>query len=275
MRISYITLCKSKRVLKWFCVILLLCIVLNILTNLFAFNISADNAYRTPDLSVMCYNVKCRDSLYKDNQMEIAKLILRESPDVVFLCEFNLSGSEKLDSIMRQSREYKQYYRSKSNCVFYSKYEIDSIKGIDTQTTKGKSAKNNIVHVFHPKGIVTIVGCHLSSSRKDIIEGFKNRALEADSIYNALTDEKNPVIVMGDLNDISGSYTISRIKDVGLSDAWWEDGLGYGTTFHNGLLRLRLDHILYDKSRLKLNKIKVLDSNLSDHNALMANFSFI
>ena len=26
MRISYITLCKSKRVLKWFCVILLLCI---------------------------------------------------------------------------------------------------------------------------------------------------------------------------------------------------------------------------------------------------------
>ena len=275
MRISYITLCKSKRVLKWFCVILLLCIVLNILTNLFAFNISADNAYRTPDLSVMCYNVKCRDSLYKDNQMEIAKLILRESPDVVFLCEFNLSGSEKLDSIMRQSREYKQYYRSKSNCVFYSKYEIDSIKGIETQTSKGKSAKNNIVHVFYPKGIVTIVGCHLSSSRKDIIGGIRNRALEADSIYNALTDVKNPVIVMGDLNDISGSYTISRIKDIGLSDAWWEGGLGYGTTFHNGLLRLRLDHILYDKSRLKLNKIKVLESDLSDHNALMANFSFI
>ena len=275
MRISYITLCKSKRVLKWFCVILLLCIVLNILTNLFAFNISADNAYRTPDLSVMCYNVKCRDSLYKDNQMEIAKLILRESPDVVFLCEFNLSGSEKLDSIMRQSGEYKQYYRSKSNCVFYSKYEIDSIKGIDTQTTKGKSAKNNIVHVFCSKGIVTIVGCHLSSSRKDIIEGLKNRALEVDSIYNALTDEKNPIIVMGDLNDVSGSYTISRIKELGLSDAWWEGGFGYGTTFHNRWVRLRLDHILYTKDRLKLQSIKVIDSNLSDHNALIANFSFI
>ena len=176
---------------------------------------------------------------------------------------------------MRQSREYKQYYRSKSNCIFYSKYEIDSIKGLDTQTTKGKSAKNNIVHVFHPKGIVTIVGCHLSSSRKDIIGGIRNRALEADSIYNALTDEKNPIIVMGDLNDISGSYTISCIKDVGLSDAWLEGGLGYGTTFHDGLLRLRLDHILYDKSRLKLNKIKVLESDLSDHNALIANFSFI
>lgn len=148
MRISYITLCKSKRVLKWFCVILLLCIVLNILTNLFAFNIPDKVADSKSELSVMCYNVKCRDSLYKDNQMEIAKLILKESPDVVFLCEFHRSKSKKLDSIMRQSGEYKRF-------------------------------------------------------------------------------------------------------------------------------RLRLDHILYDKSRLKLNKMKVLESDLSDHNALIANFSFI
>lgn len=121
MRISYITLCKSKKTLKWFCVILLLvlCIVLNIQTNLFAFNISADNAYRCSDLSVMCYNVKCSDCLYKENQTEIAKLILRESPDIVFLCEFNLSKSKKLDSIILQSGVYKQYYRSKSNSIFY------------------------------------------------------------------------------------------------------------------------------------------------------------
>ena len=275
MRICNIFSYGLKRGVKLLCTSLLFCVILNYLTELFAFNLCANDINCKSDFSVMCYNVKCSDSHYKENQIEIAKQILKEAPDIVFLCEFHRSKSKDLDSIMRQSGEYKQYYRSKSNCVFYSKYEIDSIKGIDTQTTKGKSAKNNIVQVFCSKGIVTIVGCHLSSSRKDIIEGLKNRALEADSIYNALTDEKNPVIVMGDLNDISGSYTISRIKDVGLSDAWWEDGLGYGTTFHNGLLRLRLDHILYDKSRLKLNKIKVLDSNLSDHNALMANFSFI
>ena len=54
-----------------------------------------------------------------------------------------------------------------------------------------------------------------------------------------------------------------------------KNSCGYGSTFHCGWLRLRLDHILYDKSRIKLNKIKVLESDLSDHNALMANFSFI
>ena len=275
MRICNIFSYGLKRGVKLLCTSLLFCVILNYLTELFAFNLCANDINCKSDFSVMCYNVKCSDSHYKENQIEIAKQILKEAPDIVFLCEFHRSKSKGLDSIMRQSGEYKQYYRSKSNCVFYSKYEIDSIKGIDTQTTKGKSAKNNIVHVFCSKGIVTIVGCHLSSSRKDIIGGFRKRALEADSIYEALCEEKSPTIVMGDLNDVSGSYTISRIKDLGLSDAWWEGGFGYGTTFHNRWVRLRLDHILYTKDRLKLQSIKVIDSNLSDHNALIANFSFI
>ena len=275
MFIGRLISCRLISNFNWLFFVLLSCVLINYLTELFAFNIPDKVADSKSELSVMCYNVKCSDCLYKENQTEIAKLILKESPDIVFLCEFHRSKSKKLDSIILQSGVYKQYYRSKSNCIFYSKYEIDSIKGIETQTSKGKSAKNNIVHVFYPKGIVTIVGCHLSSSRKDIIGGIRNRALEADSIYEALCEEKSPTIVMGDLNDVSGSYTISRIKDLGLSDAWWEGGLGYGTTFHDGWLRLRLDHILYDKSRFKLNKIKVLESDLSDHNALIASFSLI
>lgn len=171
------------------------------------------------------------------------------------------------------SGEYKSYYRSKSNCIFYSKYETDSIVGINTNTSRGVRSHNNRIRILHPKGMVTIVGCHLSSSRKDIIGGVRNRALEADSIYNALSDDNNTIIVMGDLNDVSGSYTISRIKELGLSDAWWEGGCGYGTTFRTGCLKLRLDHILFDKRRLKLNNVKVLESNLSDHNALIVDFS--
>ena len=87
-------------------------------------------------------------------------------------------------------------------------------------------------------------------------------------------DEKGPIIVVGDFNDVSGSYTLSCIKDIGLSDAWWEGGFGYGTTFHNKWLRLRLDHILYPKDKLKLQSVKVINSDLSDHNALIADFSF-
>ena len=47
---------------------------------------------------------------------------------------------------------------------------------------------------------------------------------------------------------------------------------GYGTTFHDGWLRLRLDHILYPKDKLELKSVKIIDSDLSDHNALIAGF---
>lgn len=227
------------------------------------------------DFSVLCYNVKCSDEDYKVNQTGIANEIIKEKPDVVFLCEFNRSVSKGLDSLMRERGGYKSNYRSGANCIFYSKYDIDSILGIDTESSSGRKALNNRINVSTEKGIVTIVGCHLSSSRKNIWGGIKNRAKEADSIYKIINEETNPVIVMGDMNDVSGSYTINRLKKAGLKDAWWVGGSGYGTTFHAGLLRLRIDHILYDYNRLELVDVKVLQSDLSDHNALMASFKII
>ena len=227
------------------------------------------------DFSVLCYNVKCSDEGYQENQIGIANEIIAESPDVVFLCEFNRSVSKDLDSLMTQRGGYKSYCRSGSNCIFYSRFDIDSIVGIDSGTSKGKKALNNMVHVMTEKGKVTIVGCHLSSSRKDFWGGIKNRAKEADSIYQSIKEETNPVIVMGDMNDVSGSYAINKLKKAELKDAWWEGGCGYGATFHAALLRLRIDHILYDYDRLKLVDVKVLESDLSDHNALMARFKNI
>ena len=128
--------------------------------------------------------------------------------------------------------------------------------------------------MFLGNDTLTLIGCHFSSSNHHIRKGYQKREKEADAIYESIKDEKYPVIVMGDLNDISGSYTLNKIKKAGLSNAWWEGGFGYGTTFHNKWLRLRLDHILYPKDKLKLESVKVIDSNLSDHNALIANFSF-
>ena len=35
-----------------------------------------------------------------------------------------------------------------------------------------------------------------------------------------------------------------NFKKTGMKDAWWEKGSGYGATYHNGWLSLRLDHVL-------------------------------
>ena len=85
-------------------------------------------------------------------------------------------------------------------------------------------------------------------------------------------NEQRPLIVMGDMNDVSGSTPINRIKKAGLKDAWWEGGCGYGATFHGKGLRLRIDHILYDYKGLELVGVKVIGNDLSDHNALIARF---
>lgn len=50
-------------------------------------------------------------------------------------------------------------------------------------------------------------------------------------------------------------------------------GRGYGSTFHDGLLRLKLDHILFDEKYFDLNIVKMIgDNKWSDHNAMVAGF---
>lgn len=229
---------------------------------------SEDNDF----ITVLCYNVKCKRKGYDRYQMKIADIVLRESPDVVFFCEFTKSDSKYLDSTMTMKGNFHRSYRTGANGVFYSKYEIDTLAAIDVGTSKGKFAINNMAHVSTPYGLITFLGCHLSSSRVDALGGFRERRREADSIYKVCMKEQRPLIVMGDLNDLSCSPSVNRIRGAGLKDAWWEGGNGYGSTYHDGWLLLRVDHILYDGDGLELIDVKVIDNNLSDHNALMAKF---
>ena len=74
------------------------------------------------------------------------------------------------------------------------------------------------------------------------------------------------------MNDVSGSYSINRLKKAGLKDAWWEKGCGYGATFHGNWLRLRIDHVLYEEEKIQLASVRVIESDLSDHYAVIASF---
>jgi endonuclease/exonuclease/phosphatase (EEP) superfamily protein YafD len=168
---------------------------------------------------------------------------------------------------------YVRYYLSGTHSAFYSKLPIDSVASIHTMGSKRKKSLINRVHFFFGKDTLTIVGSHLSSSNHHVRMGYQKRKYEADDIYESIKNEEHPIIVMGDLNDIPGSYAVERIKEAGLKDAWWEGGLGYGLTFHNKWLRLRLDHVLYQDDKLKLQYVKIIDSDLSDHNAVVAGFT--
>lgn len=107
--------------------------------------------------------------------------------------------------------------------------------------------------------------------------GQKIRNWEADNFrqyLEALEDEDTPVIIAGDFNDWSGSYCLNTIRDGKYKDAWWEGGFGFGFTYDEWHLKLRLDHILYSH-HFKLENVYVEKSDFSDHRPLVADFTLI
>lgn len=239
------------------------------------------------DLKVLTWNVHCSNGADQIRQKRIAELILREDADFVLLNEYNQDSCSIMDSLLRVRYYYTEEYQSHKNSgdIFYS-----------------KRAMANSGHVFTPIGerwiqtikaiiaigadTVQIFGIHMASnhynnSEKGIVsnttffdrykDAQKDRCFQAHWTKRAILESEYPVIVMGDMNDFSCSAPLDTFSTCGLKSAWWEGGNGYGCTYHDGWMRLRIDHILHS-DKLKLQSIKVIDTNLSDHNPVVAGF---
>ncbi|GBL34483.1 hypothetical protein EMGBS15_00780 [Filimonas sp.] len=99
-----------------------------------------------------------------------------------------------------------------------------------------------------------------------------NRGLEADIISSIIAQNEKPVLLCGDLNDIPSSYVYFKIKDT-MKDAFLEKGFGLGKTYRNTIPVLRIDYIFHDE-KINLLGFEKLDVPYSDHEPLMANFTF-
>lgn len=187
--------------------------------------------------------------------------------------------------------------------------QIDSTDFSDAHFTEMKIVRSGMpaysVDLSFPDGrSLTVFNCHLrsggySSVRRSMMEeetwvsglpkywreyrlGRRIRDYEADNIRNVLDTLQTGamgVVMAGDFNDFSGSYCLRRIcrnrdleGSIRLSDAWLKRGNGFGFTYDGWHLRLRLDHILYAPSTLRLRNVRVLDTDLSDHRILVADF---
>ena len=245
------------------------------------------------ELKVVTWNVHCLKGTEYERQKGIAELILKEDADFVLLNEFNQDSCKVVDSLLRVRYHYTEESRSHKKCgdIFYSKYAIFNSgrikapeKGIPYQVFKATiTVGRDSVQIF---GVHLMSNqydgsnlrkkndlennCNLSLTKYDV--GQEKRCLQAEWTGVEVLTSKHPVIVMGDMNDFNQSKPLNILTSYGLRDSWWEGGNGYGCTYHNGWLRLRIDHILHS-DKLKLQNIKVIDTNLSDHNPVIAGFS--
>ena len=134
-----------------------------------------------------------------------------------------------------------------------------------TTISRLKSRKPSKLYVF---GGQTAVPSQLINNIK---KGYETRNKEAKIICDSLNNYHGPIIIAGDLNDISGSKTLYTLqKEINLNDAWWKSGFGYGITSFSKHLYFRLDHILFSH-HFKSTSINIPKVDFSDHYPIVTN----
>lgn len=242
------------------------------------------------NLKVMTWNVHCSNGAESVRQRRIAELILEVDADFVMLNEYYQDSCQVVDSILRTRYEFTKETNShrKSGDIFYSKRKMKHAGRV--RTPKNMKRIQTIKATIAVGGdSVQIFGLHMASNHYDdntfdeemrsdttsydrYKDAQEKRRYQAHWTKEAAMKSKHPVIVMGDMNDFNCSAPLDTFTTNGLRDAWWEAGFGYGHTFHQGWLRLRIDHILHSRE-LRLECIRVIDTDLSDHNPVVAGFS--
>lgn len=281
---------KSKIVI--FVVVLLLTIGASFYFNSI-FEIVAVNPFSNDgrhDFKVLTWNIHCSSKADSQTQKKIAELILKEDADFIQLNEFTLDSCLVIDSFLRKHYLYKEDLNAKeiTGDIIYCKRPLSESGKFNADFPNAIYSKLSM-----DKDSLYILGCHLVGNNneghieiddtdslcrvKTFWEYYRNaqekRKENAHFLKKAIKESSLPTIVMGDMNDFNHSAPMDSLKDTGMRNAWWEGGFGYGATYHEGWLRLRIDHIYYNE-KLKLKGVKVVETDLSDHNILVANFEF-
>ena len=271
--------------------ILVVLLWVNVKYKIVAFHIGDDSEDR--QFRVLTWNICGAKIENEERQEDIARLIIAQDADFVQLNEFTLDSCLVIDSLLSEHYPYKEDVKAKIKAgdVFYSKRPLFESGKYKTST------KDKALHALQSKIVINgdsvfIIGCHLwgnnhqgqigvdntdsISKVKTFWERYQNakekRKEGISNIKKTVQESQLPIIVMGDMNDFNASAPMDSLNDAGMKNAWWEGGLGYGATYHEGWLRLRIDHIYYN-DKLSLKGVKVVSTDLSDHNILMADFS--
>jgi endonuclease/exonuclease/phosphatase family metal-dependent hydrolase len=237
---------------------------------------------------------------------DIIRLISREHPDILCLPEFSVNVNPLKNKNLRQLINDNDFIEYRINTdhilnkkvvvgtAILSKFPIHDYKvyNLNTQIyllqcdVQVQADKIIRVYVLHLHSFM------LTDKDKEYIEQLKGntddlkkskpflsrfntayikRSREAEKVATIIRQSPYPTIVCGDYNDLPYSYTYTTIKR-NLADAFSKKGQGFGRTYNGISTTLRIDHILFSDSSLHLKAFKTIQTDLSDHNPVLANF---
>lgn len=278
-------ICMIKR-LYWTAGILALALCLaNWHWQVFAFGCNGlDEVKGEATIRVMTWNVDSTNPDFRNYADSLAKVILESDVDILFLTEYGKEDKGLIDSLLMKRFPYRLRF-VENQSAFYSSTPVDTIYSI--QTSMVKSSLLFCCRMKMDDSLWTVIGCHLASNNNTInADCVQDR--ETLGIYLNNYSKQTKVhlkefmemarhfsaercIVMGDMNDVTGSPVLTAFDMMDMKDAWWQGEFGYGATIHKPL-PYRIDHIMYSTD-ITLNGIKIMEKNgLSDHDGLIADF---
>jgi endonuclease/exonuclease/phosphatase family metal-dependent hydrolase len=238
-------------------------------------------------------------------RMEMMELLKKQNADVLCLQEFHTSVSPDYYnniSYIQKELNYPWFYFSYvpdtkdhwySSIIFSRLPMIDS--GIITYPKPGITEVLLHADIKFNNDTVRVYTTHLQSvlfekedyerigkiqeADNDLIKNSKSifsklriasrvRGRQADAAEKQFKSCQYPVLVTGDLNDVSTSYTYSTIRG-DMQDAFLEKGSGIGRSFSSLSPTLRIDYIFADKKFL-VQQFSKSSRKLSDHYMIVA-----
>ena len=221
------------------------------------------------------YNTCAEDRFQHKHDSTFIDYIISQDADILFLPENLYYVDRELDTALSKVYPYGVFHQIPSGkqpeeLTLYSRFPLKDVKRLPSPTVAEGSDGMVMATAEIGGRDVTLVHLHFTSSHYGIKRGYDLREKELETIRPALDTVSTPMIICGDLNDLSGSPTLKGLQEYGLRNAWWTHGCGPGFTFKKGILRFRLDHLLYSPD-IQVEKIKVdRKADFSDHYPIIA-----
>jgi len=274
---------------------LVLIAALPIANRLFSFGLGSDEVAARGEISVVTTNVRgFKNYAWKSIDEELAFRFIRNlKPDVLLLQETRHHRyAQPYFKEIKAAAELNKRHQPKGKTI--ATY-ADEVAFIADEFPKRTDFNGFLVtDIETARGTIRFINAHLQSNQisemaeeigkdGDVTQEIDRaesmlrnygaaaaiRANQAEAIRRYVRESPHPVVVGGDFNDVSSSYTYQRILSPRLRDAWVEGGFGLGATFTGPLPGLRIDFLLVDTS-LVVKEIERFDTGYSDHRGLRA-----
>ena len=267
----------------------------------------SNDAPRTLTLVSFNVNLAYKELSTDEKAQKVADYLFDIDADFVLLQEYNPQLFPIVHQILENKYQYGSPYQLADRYkAVYSKYPISDYIQLKDKGCDDKNVVSGEDRGYLPICGMTItvdekelymVNCHLHSNnfspalrklrRKEVSllqffkeaiillsQGIEARKRQVRILKEHLIGIICPLLICGDMNDVSGSIVMKMMKGKALKDAWWQKEFGFGFTFATIWMRWRLDHILYSDV-IKIDSIKIGRLGLSDHRPLICKFNLL